>query len=216
MFLETAERIGTPLQANCMQTIAEALAASGWCVIPDFIEGADIEQLRRHAHSHLEADGFIPAGIGNGSRHEMDRERRSDLIRWIDPQDAEYGQLCGERFETLRLAVNARLYLGLFDLETHFAIYPPGAFYEKHLDQFRHGGRRKLTIILYLNREWRSDDGGQLLLYTNGNDDSEPVAVLPRAGTLVCFLSELFPHEVLPSRRERLSLTGWYRTRQIL
>jgi len=36
------------------------------------------------------------------------------------------------------------------------------------------------------------------------------VDVEPRLGTLVVFLSELFPHEVLPSNRDRLSLTGWF------
>ncbi|MBV1883381.1 MAG: 2OG-Fe(II) oxygenase [Pseudomonadales bacterium] len=30
-------------------------------------------------------------------------------------------------------------------------------------------------------------------------------------GTLVLFLSETFPHEVLKSQRQRLSLTGWFR-----
>jgi SM-20-related protein len=216
MFIETAERIATLPQPASTEAILEALEARGWCVVPDFVPGADIGKLRRHARAQLAAHAFRPAGIGNGEAHALDRGKRSDLINWIDPLDAQYRQLCGERFEALRLAINARLYLGLFDLESHFAVYPPGAFYEKHLDQFRHGGRRKLTIVLYLNREWSADDGGQLLLYTNGADDPEPVVVLPRGGTLVCFLSELFPHEVLPSRRERLSLTGWFRTRDIL
>jgi SM-20-related protein len=33
--------------------------------------------------------------------------------------------------------------------------------------------------------------------------------VLPVAGRLVCFRSDLLEHEVLPATRERLSLTGW-------
>ena len=32
-------------------------------------------------------------------------------------------------------------------------------------------------------------------------------------GTLVCFLSERFEHEVLPATRSRWSLTGWFRSR---
>ena len=39
--------------------------------------------------------------------------------------------------------------------------------------------------------------------------------VLPRGGTLVVFLSDRFPHEVLPARRERLSLAGWFRRRSL-
>jgi SM-20-related protein len=44
-------------------------------------------------------------------------------------------------------------------------------------------------------------------------DDERVRDVLPVAGTLVCFLSDRFEHEVLPATRERLSLTGWFRRR---
>jgi len=37
--------------------------------------------------------------------------------------------------------------------------------------------------------------------------------LLPEAGTFVAFLAERFPHEVLPARRPRLALTGWFRRR---
>lgn len=33
----------------------------------------------------------------------------------------------------------------------------------------------------------------------------------PRAGTLVVFLSEDMPHEVLETQRERYSIAGWFR-----
>ncbi|HQR51332.1 MAG TPA: 2OG-Fe(II) oxygenase [Methylophilaceae bacterium] len=37
--------------------------------------------------------------------------------------------------------------------------------------------------------------------------------VLPQGGTLMTFLSDRFWHEVLPASRERMSVTGWFRTR---
>jgi hypothetical protein len=37
--------------------------------------------------------------------------------------------------------------------------------------------------------------------------------IWPEGGTLVAFLSDRFEHEVLPARRQRLSLTGWFRQR---
>jgi SM-20-related protein len=44
-----------------------------------------------------------------------------------------------------------------------------------------------------------------------GDPESEPFEeVLPIGGTLVCFLSDRFHHEVLPARRERLAATGWF------
>ncbi|MFT6394425.1 MAG: SM-20-related protein [Methylophilaceae bacterium] len=38
--------------------------------------------------------------------------------------------------------------------------------------------------------------------------------ILPKSGRIVLFLSAKFWHEVLPATRERLSLTGWFRTRE--
>jgi SM-20-related protein len=66
-----------------------------------------------------------------------------------------------------------------------------------------------LSCVLYLNDGWRAEDGGALRLYL----PTRHCDVLPRAGTLVAFLSERFEHEVLPAQRERLSLTGWFRRR---
>jgi SM-20-related protein len=112
------------------------------------------------------------------------------------------------------LAINRELFLGLFDFEGHMAIYPPGSFYRKHLDQFQDVAQRKVSAILYLNDGWQAEDGGQLRIYLEESADSDSIDVLPRGGTLVCFLSERFYHEVLPATRERLSVTGWFRVRR--
>ena len=37
--------------------------------------------------------------------------------------------------------------------------------------------------------------------------------ILPQSGRLVLFLSARFLHEVMPARRERLSITGWFKRR---
>jgi Rps23 Pro-64 3,4-dihydroxylase Tpa1-like proline 4-hydroxylase len=65
---------------------------------------------------------------------------------------------------------------------------------------------------LYLNDDWAASDGGELRMYTGGGASED---VLPRGGRLVAFLSDRFEHEVLPSSRERLSFTGWYRRRPL-
>jgi SM-20-related protein len=67
-----------------------------------------------------------------------------------------------------------------------------------------------LSCVLYLNREWGPEDRGQLRLYRPG---AAPLDIPPQGGTLVTFLSDRFEHEVVPARRERLSLTGWFRRR---
>jgi len=64
--------------------------------------------------------------------------------------------------------------------------------------------------VFYLNPNWQPQDGGQLLLYVQG----ETIEVAPNFGTLVTFLSEDVPHEVLPASRTRYSIAGWYRLNQ--
>jgi SM-20-related protein len=68
-------------------------------------------------------------------------------------------------------------------------------------------------VITYLNPEWGAADGGELRIYTAGENPEPYRDVPPHAGTLVCLLSDTVYHEVLAPRRERLSLTGWFRRR---
>jgi SM-20-related protein len=49
-----------------------------------------------------------------------------------------------------------------------------------------------------------------LLMYPVGGGESFD-RVLPCMGRLAVFLSEDFPHEVLPAKRDRYSIAGWYR-----
>ncbi len=107
--------------------------------------------------------------------------------------------------------INASLFLGLEDFEGHFALYPPGAYYQKHVDRFRDDDARTVSAVLYLNRDWSVEQGGELRMYF---PDERTLDLPPLAGRLVVFLSGEFPeHEVLPASRERLSLTGWFRRR---
>jgi SM-20-related protein len=110
------------------------------------------------------------------------------------------------------------MYLGLFDFEAHLTVYPRDAFYRRHLDRFRSVPWRSVSLLLYLNEGWSAEDGGQLRLELGDDaDESTPSTetreVLPHGGTLVAFLSDRFWHEVLPARRERMSLTGWLKVR---
>jgi SM-20-related protein len=117
------------------------------------------------------------------------------------------------QLEQLRLAVNQMLFLGLYELEAHLAVYPPGTYYRKHLDQFRGIGARTLSCVLYLNDDWLEQDGGALRIYTEPEAPERSVAVLPKGGRLVSFFSARFLHEVEPAQRERFSLTGWFKRR---
>jgi SM-20-related protein len=91
------------------------------------------------------------------------------------------------------------------------ALYPPGAFYAKHIDQHRGQSGRVLSWVLYLNPEWREEWGGQLRLYEPERPELPMAEIFPRAGRLVVFASDEVPHEVRPTDETRASLTGWFR-----
>jgi SM-20-related protein len=199
--------------AGCGATVAAALARDGWAVVPGFLPAATVAALAAEARAAWHAGEFAAAGIGRAAAHAERRDIRADHIRWLGAPASAAQRAALATLEALRLAVNAALYLGLFDLECHFALYPPGAFYARHLDRFRDDTRRTVSVVLYLNEAWSAADGGALRLYAGPGEDAAFHDVLPQGGTLACFLSEQVYHEVLPTRRERLSLTGWFRRR---
>jgi SM-20-related protein len=195
--------------ADPLQTIVDAIAAEGWCETDDFLPLDSVRALASELRAKWLAGALRAAGVGAGAAHRLQGDVRGDHILWVEPAGASVAlQRCLQQFEMLRLALNRELQIGLVDFECHFAVYPADALYRRHLDRFAADDRRTLSCVLYLNDDWRAEDGGALRLYLSGIYD-----VLPRAGTLVAFLSERFEHEVLPARRERLSLTGWFRRR---
>ncbi|WP_373399442.1 2OG-Fe(II) oxygenase [Algoriphagus halophilus] len=116
------------------------------------------------------------------------------------------------KVEEIRKAINQRCYLGLKSFEAHFARYPIGSFYVRHMDQFQQVLYRLVTVIIYLNDSWKEEDEGMLRMYLPQEDGSEKILdVLPKGGRLVVFLSGEIPHEVMPTKKERISITGWLR-----
>jgi SM-20-related protein len=196
--------------------VADRVAAEGWAVQEGFLSPAETEALAADCRELWEDGEFRRAGVGHGADLRVRPEVRSDYVHWVTGEEAssELARYLG-RVEALRRTLNRRLYLGLFDFEAHLTVYPPGAFYAKHLDRFRSVSYRTVSVLLYLNRDWRADDGGALRIYLDaeGAEDGPTVDVAPRGGTLVAFLSGRFHHEVLPARRERMSVTGWLKVR---
>lgn len=194
--------------------ICAAIADEGCAVEADFLPQAAIAALAGEARARDSAGEFHAAGVGRGSARTQRSDVRGDRILWLDQSSANMIQQPFWRaLDALRRALNETLQLGLFSIEAHYALYPPGAFYRRHRDQFR--GRasssdvRVISCATYLNEDWTSADGGALRMY----DHERVHDVLPVAGTLVCFMSDRFEHEVLPATRERLALTGWFRRR---
>ena len=192
--------------------MVEGIAATGYAIIPDAVGPDPVTALRDRALA-LDACGeFVAAGIGRGASRTARSDIRGDRIRWLDEAHPAAAEVIVWRMvDALRDALNRNLLLGVWSFEGHYALYPPGARYARHRDRFRDDDARVVSCILYLNEQWRVEDGGALRLYT---DDGHVVEVMPQGGTMVAFLAERFDHEVLAATRTRLALTGWFRRRE--
>ena len=187
------------------------LRASGISIRDQFASAADVLALRECAQARETRGDFAPARVGGQGRERRVGAIRGDLTCWLSDPLLPPERSLLDRMEALRLQLNRDAFLGLFALELHYARYPAGAAYSRHVDQPRGSTRRRLSMVLYLNPGWQSADGGVLRIHSS---DESFVDVEPIAGRLVCFLTAGREHEVLQARRERLSISGWYRGRE--
>ncbi|GEN28334.1 prolyl 4-hydroxylase subunit alpha [Halovibrio variabilis] len=198
------------LQPATQVALIEALVEQGWYVGRDVIDLGLCDVLNHELLKRAAYNGLDEAGIGRGQQHLLRKDIRGDAIHWLDRESAAQRQYL-EAMGELQQALNQALFLGLFEYEAHFAHYPPGAFYQRHLDSFRGRANRVISTVGYLTPDWPSDGGGEMVIY-HPNDPSQEVArVVPEAGTFACFLSDTIPHEVLPTRYPRTSIAGWFR-----
>lgn len=200
------------LSKKKLDTILDEIAEKEWSVIDDLFPSDFLEELKVEVRQFWEDGDFRKAGVGIGDSLTVRPEIRSDRVLWLDnaqltPLQKQYWDF----IEQLRTEINQNFFAGLKFFEAHFAVYPAGSFYKKHLDQFKEVNYRKITCLLYLNDDWTQADGGQLRVYHPG-DETQFTDVIPINGRFVCFKSGSVYHEVLPSNRERFSLTGWLRT----
>lgn len=189
-----------------LSQVADGIAETGYAVINDFLSPEQVNSILQLDEFKTGLLQFKKAGIGQKQEKQINKAIRGDYIEWIDRTSAPQPlQTYLTKLNELISFVNQTLFLSLKDYEVHMTIYPAGAYYKKHLDQFKKDDHRKLSVICYLNMNWKEEEGGQLRIYRQ----KESLDVLPVAGRLVCFRSDLLEHEVLPSTRNRLSLTGW-------
>jgi SM-20-related protein len=204
-----------PTRQPQLARIIEDLSENGFAICEEFLPESVVKALADEAQQRFISGNMQAAKTGkNANVHKP--EIRGDSIFWLDENLANPSiQAYFSHMHTLKDALNQQLFMNVHELETHLAVYPVGAGYLKHLDQFQQtensqNQARQLSSVLYLNDGWQAADGGELRLYLS---DQEFIDILPTAGKLVLFLSSQFWHEVLPAKRDRISLTGWFRTR---
>ena len=204
---------GNTVEETLFARIADDIERQGYSIRPGALPEDIAEALLVH-QQQLDSGLYIDAGVGRGDDYLKNEFVRTDEICWITGESPA-GQQWLAWAARLQSFLNRRLFLGLFSFESHFAHYAPGHYYKRHYDAFRGETNRVLSIVAYLNPGWTSSDGGELAIY--GSDgDMVGTRVVPLYGTVVVFLSEAFPHEVLPANRDRYSVAGWYRVNSSL
>lgn len=184
----------------------DELAENEWSVKDHFISREEAIQLKDYIDLLREEGRMKKAGIGKMQDFTIEKEVRGDFIHWI-PQSVDNPLLQAVLSEIadFKNELNRTCFLGLKSFETHLTSYPQGSFYKIHKDRFRHHAHRVISFVLYLNPDWDASKGGELVIYPEGQ---APVTILPQAGRLAVFKSEL-DHEVKVCHAQRYSMTGW-------
>ena len=183
----------------------DTLSEENYLVIDDFITDQELDIFLDYFQENLNDDDFKKAGIGTGADFQLKSQVRGDYIRWLNrDSDTELADFFARVDEAIA-QLNRYCFLSLSGSEFHMAHYPKGTFYKRHLDQFNHRSNRMISLILYLNKDWTEGDGGELKVYLN--DEERKIA--PGAKRVVLMRSDLVEHEVLETKVDRYSLTGW-------
>jgi len=146
---------------------------------------------------------FREAAIQNGVISNI----RSDHILWIN-EELTIAQQHIDALKQLSQILNYSFYLGIQDVEAHFACYNAGEFYALHRDNPQGKNGRMISTVYYLHQEWQDDWGGKLHLQDKNNVWH---TIEPQPNRIAMFQSDLL-HEVLEAKHQRLSITAWLRS----
>ena len=188
------------------ETIFNSLATNDYAVAEHFFSENLYNSLNKYLLELSTANKLEKSGIGNKHKFQVNENIRGDQIFWLDPSNTNPTLLSFfQLMQELQAELNRNFYLSLSDFEFHFAHYPNGSFYTKHLDQFKGNNNRLITVIFYFNNQWKPGDGGELKIYL----ENEEKLIEPIANRMIIFRSGKIEHEVLTTFVDRYSLTGW-------
>jgi SM-20-related protein len=191
---------------STFETLVESYLQNNIGITNQFITNELLASLTKNLLAHVHNKHMKHAGTGNEATSIQNKLFRSDMIYWLDKShDDIYENLFFKQMDAFVLYLNQSCYTGITDYEFHYTLYEKGSFYKRHLDQFKNNDSRKFSMILYLNENWKKEDGGELCIYQHGNQQ----LIAPENGKSVFFKSNQLSHEVLITHKPRMSITGW-------
>ena len=216
----------TDLTARLSADHLRELAEEKYVIIPNFLPADLQEELRGDVAQLRQTSKFNVAKIGQDATNTLNTQIRVAETCFIGP--GRYPDVPSEARDKLYdILDTVRQDLSNFFerpldrqlTELLYAYYPQGGFYRRHRDAIPGSASvlREYSLLLYLNKEWKDEDGGKLRMHFDGGGDTLPEGVAPNfrdiapeGGTLVLFESDAVPHEVLDTQKERVAVIGWY------
>ncbi len=190
----------------------DKLSDKDFVIIEEALPTEQLNELLNCFEERRKEDKFRKAAIGVSGQKQIDRSIRGDNIFWLDKNSEDVRiKNFFVMMDYVQDNLNRYCFLSLSDYEFHFAHYPPGTFYKRHLDQFQGRNNRLISIVFYLNETWEKSYGGQLRLFF----EKDKIDIDPLFGRLVMFKSAVLEHEVLTTFKDRYSITGWMLYRPI-
>ncbi|WP_179999326.1 2OG-Fe(II) oxygenase [Acinetobacter sp. YH12239] len=185
--------------------ILDDLDQHGFSIIDHAYPINYLKNVVTECQNHL--NDFRNAAIQNGVVSTI----RSDHILWLNPKLSISHQHI-QTLQSLSQILNREFYLGIQEVEAHFACYNPGDFYALHRDNPQDKNGRVISTVFYLHEQWQENWGGQLRLQDKNNQWH---IIEPKSNRIALFQSDLL-HEVLVTQHQRLSITAWLRTERTL
>ncbi|WMI66761.1 2OG-Fe(II) oxygenase [Aestuariibaculum sp. YM273] len=197
------------------EQIISDISTQQFSIVESFFTNEEVELLRQSLIDKHEDHAFKKAAIGNRVNETIEKSIRGDMIFWIDEAKVDVvEQVFFKKINDLVGYLNKTCFMGILHKEFHYAVYPQNTFYQRHIDTFQNDDRRKLSVVCYLNEDgWLPENGGELVLYLNENGQETEKVIYPFPGRVVIFESQIIEHEVKVVNIERLSITGWLKTR---
>ena len=181
--------------------ILDDLDQHGFSIVDDAYSSEYQHAVSQECLSHL--NEFRNAAIQNGVVNNI----RSDHILWLQPE-FQISHLHIQTLQQFSQILNRAFYLGIKDVEAHFACYHAGEFYTLHRDNPQDKNGRMISSVYYLHGQWQTDWGGELRLQ---DKHGQWHIIQPKPNRMALFQSDLL-HEVLISKQQRLSITAWLRS----
>jgi len=182
----------------------DKLAEDDFVVVDDFLSIDEFRLIMDFFRRAEEDNRLKKAGIGASGEFQIKSSIRGDFIHWLDQNRDTDLKPVFDFIDELIQKLKRYCFLSLSGSEFHIAKYPEGSHYDRHLDQFNERSNRQITVLIYLNEHWKNGDGGELVIYKDG----EEIVVEPIARRMLLFKSDTIEHEVLTTKVPRYSLTG--------